>query len=673
MKSETYTSFFEPGKLGKESRIALSSDVAAAMSEDAYDAAAFFRSKAMLCSRAKEDVDPNEEDLRLSVCYSLFADFVEQGWKLSTDGTRISVAQPKLDEFDGETETQVKQRLRKSFEAISNRQLSDPGNAAFIERMETSRAYDGRTVSILDVIDDGEDLAGRLRRLDLGPDNCDLHGLEQVIRPEVVECGGDDKCPFTGYRLQDIWRYFRHTWSLEYKLLPGRTLRLLVRNAARPNHPIVGIALISSPTANLLSRDKWIGWTIDGIISGLMNREYDAGTVALRLLGSIKRAIKEIRTDDLLPKKALIQPKQEHFFELEQLAHRATVARASDLSLNDSGSLVDIRSLNKEQITDEGWKKLSETSLYKKKRAEQLIPLLKALRTMNRFEFGTEPGAALYEALMDSEGRAAIQTALGEIKTVHLASEVADLSVCGAIPPYNHLIGGKLVAALMVSDRVREIYRKRYSKQVSEIASQVKGKRVVRSAELKLLTTTALYGVGSNQYSSLILRADRFPELRTDLVWRKIDSSEGFTVTHISDVTVQLMRALSGMVYGRKRINSVFGEGSSPRTRQIREGLNLIGVNNDELLRQANRKKVYVSEYFQDARLSLLGFGNEMEGSHDFPSNSTEAILTAWAQRWLVPRLREGNDLESLSRFRKSEVPDSFRRRSEIDANLRAD
>jgi len=32
-----------------------------------------------------------------------------------------------------------------------------------------------------------------------------------------------------------------------------------------------------------------------------------------------------------------------------------------------------------------------------------------------------------------------------------LPSAIADLTICGAIPPYNEVLGGKLVAMLMMS------------------------------------------------------------------------------------------------------------------------------------------------------------------------------------------------------------------------------
>jgi hypothetical protein len=672
MNNKNYKKSFAPKRLPTKLLNELAATVIAQAQEDAHDAAVCYRTQARKHAATIAGESTNSDQIRLAVCYSLLADFTEQGWSVSAQDNRIYVEQPSIEGTKGETEAQIKKRIRKGFEAVSNRQLADPTNREFIRRMETPREFEGKTVSVLDLIDDGAELALKFKQLAAESTENALDGAKAVIRPDLVECRGDEKCPYTGYRLQDIWRYFRHTWSLEYKLLPGRTMRLLVRNAARSNSPVIGIVLLASPTANLLSRDKWIGWTLDRVVSGLLEGRWSADSVGRKLFDAIKSAIKQIRTDDLIPRTALNYPKPEHFFALDQIAHKALQDRIRDLEAESTDYLVDIRGLDKSKITNKQWKELSETALFRKKRAEQLIPLLKALGTMKEYGFEKDPGTALYEALVEKGGRQAVQTALGEIKKVHLASEVADLSVCGAVAPYNMLIGGKLVTAVTASEEVRQIYKQRYGKQVSEISSQIKGQRVLRSSDLKLLTTTALYGVGSNQYSSLVLRTSKHPSLACDVVWKKIDSSTGFTVTHISDETVQMMRALGISEYGRRRINSVFGEGSSPRTRQIREGLNLLGINNSELLEQPNKKKVYGCEMFRGAREQLIGF-DSLEGDGDNTSNTVAAIADSWMRRWLLPRIKSQKVLDQLGSFEPIQVSESLKSRSEKFVELRPD
>jgi uncharacterized protein YfaS (alpha-2-macroglobulin family) len=49
--------------------------------------------------------------------------------------------------------------------------------------------------------------------------------------------------------------------------------------------------------------------------------------------------------------------------------------------------------------------------------------------------------------------------------------------------------------------RERDLYETQYSERISLIASQMAGRPIRRSARLKVLTTTSLYGVGSSQYN----------------------------------------------------------------------------------------------------------------------------------------------------------------------------
>src|SRR3569623_1420860 len=206
------------------------------------------------------------------------------------------------------------------------------------------------------------------------------------------------------------------------------------------------------------------------------------------------------------------------------------------------GRIVDIRSIGKRDAQYEDWRRLSDTSLFRRKRAEQLAPLLSARKFFEEAEFEKAPAAALYEVLTDRQGRKVVSFALGELRKRRLASQVADLAVCGAIAPYNELIGGKLVALLAASSDVADIYAKRYSNQASEIASQLAGRRITRATDLKIITTTSLYGTGSSQYNRLILRECIDWDGRYALHWQQLASSVGFTVTHVTRRTVELSR-----------------------------------------------------------------------------------------------------------------------------------
>jgi len=45
-----------------------------------------------------------------------------------------------------------------------------------------------------------------------------------------------------------------------------------------------------------------------------------------------------------------------------------------------------------------------------------------------------------------------------------------NIMVCGAIPPYNRILGGKLVAMALTGPRVIDMYQDKYGDYQSEIA-----------------------------------------------------------------------------------------------------------------------------------------------------------------------------------------------------------
>jgi hypothetical protein len=405
----------------------------------------------------------------------------------------------------------------------------------------------------------------------------------------------------------------------------------------------MGIAMLSSPAANLYSRDAWIGWRTEDLVENLLNGKWDAAVVAKRLIAVLRQTIAEIRSDDLATKKELEEGGKVVLFRLSQIAARAMADRRDDLRSELDGEpraerLVDIRSFAVEPtyFKNKDWRRLSETALYRMKRAEQLIPLVKTLKFFKNAGMERAPGAVLFEILVTKRGFEAVTLALNEIRKRGLASDVADLSVCGAIAPYNHILAGKLTALLAASKEVREIYALRYKGRASEIASQIAGKRVVRVSDLKVLTTTSLYGIGSSQYNRLHLRAGTTMKLYNDLSWDELAKTQGYSVTHFSKRTVSLMRDLGKVVHGRRRINSVFGEGSSPRTRQIRQGLLLIGISHEYIMKQPSGRRVYACETYPGAKDDLVGFCKPKKRGK---AAQVDVISNAWLERWVSSRI----------------------------------
>jgi len=211
---------------------------------------------------------PSNDTLRLLLTLNVVADLVAQGWSLCIVDSTVTLAYQGTDES-----ARSKDAVRKSHLVERDSQLREPAVAEFIRTMERRRLTSKGWHSIHSVMRDGKDLADRLGRI---TQIADVHErveqLGRTIAPylQFVEAGG--VCKQTGLVLSDIWRYFRHTWTTAYRSVPGRSLMILVRDSAAPNHPVIGIAALGSAVVQQSVRDRWIGWDSDIGVTTILSK-----------------------------------------------------------------------------------------------------------------------------------------------------------------------------------------------------------------------------------------------------------------------------------------------------------------------------------------------------------------------------------------------------------------
>lgn len=599
------------------------------------------------------------ESVKLRALCLLVADLCEQGWQVAVDQERITFEPPGLKRSGEQSIDDVKARVRAALQTARSRQLSEPSVRLFLARMERPTLRSQGRTSVLDLIDDGAALGKVLQRIGTLPIDQRDAELAKIIDPVVEVCESGAKCPDTGLGLIDIWRYFRHTWAHEYRPIPGRQMLVLIRNAARSHRPIIGIAMLASPVMRLGTRDRWIGWLRESAEEKLQTGEWDALAFAKALRKRISASIKAIRWDDLVSKEEIAQPTERVVFRLEQKAAGAAFAREQQLRdhyedhHDENGRVRPHRGDLKSAKPDSDWRAASEDLLFVRKRAEGLAQLLFAKRVFRSVNLLRNPLAAIDKLFKSKDGQRAIDIALTEFRKAGLSSEVADVSVCGAVHPYNELLGGKLVALLLTSAEVRDAYAKRYGGQISVIASQMAGRKISKPAKLRILTTTSLYGVGSSQYNRLVLRASDHPDLPHDVTWGAIGKSltGGFGTLHLGKDTAQALRSMAIARHDSRRVNNRFGEGTSPRLRQIREGLDALGLKSDTILHHATPRIFYGCELSPGARGALLGLGLP-----DVAAPSARELATAWRHRWVTNRILRKETIEELRRLGPTSV-----------------
>ena len=231
-----------------------------------------------------------------------------------------------------------------------------------------------------------------------------------------------------------------------------------------------------------------------------------------------------------------------------------------------------------------------------------------------------------------------------------------ELNVCGAIPPYNEILGGKLVALLATSPQVIHDYKERYSNKASMIASRLKGQDVFRPADLVYVGTTSLYYVGSSQYNRLRIPGSVFGS-DFDVVWKKLGMTIGFGTMHISKATtLSLTEATSD---GFSRINHVFGEGASPKMRlltmSIRELLESTNEDSKDFSKHAMSRIVYGVCLATNTLDYLMGKDTSPKYYTDVNhyQEGTQKIIDYWTTRWLSSRLNFAPIYERIRGFDK--------------------
>ena len=596
--------------------------------------------------------DNNIEDQKYKSALNILIDLVQQGWQLEVHNGQLFLKMSAQDSVD-------KGYIRFRLSSERKAQFQDESVMRFVEKMEATKQYNNQQISIRNLIGSSNALIEKIQ-----------NGDEPIVRP-YIQLVSHQKDVYTGYWLSDIWRYFRYTWAIPYKTMPGRNLFYLVRDAAQPFHPIIGIFALGNSVLNLTVRDDEIGWTVEAISKQLLRkkdvshsaqivsgtngktvgakverfletddeyekriREYSSKTISI-LMGNIESAIKDLYVRDLDYHRGTKFPKPEKVEELIVLSNQLR-----DLAID-----------NKKTTGRVNFEQEAQEILFKKKRAAELARLLEAKIIFNKYR-ANDTSEWLKKLMASEEGRKAVNVALVANRKTKIGSNMMEIIVCGSIPPYNQLLGGKLVSILACSPQVVRDYTDKYADQVSEIASRMKGEKVVRDSRLAFLGTTSLYSVGSSQYNRI-----KVP-MENDFVltYKEMGITEGYGTVYFSKTTTSSLMRVLELQDGGRRINNIFGEGTSPRFRLISRGLSTLGIKSNAFLQHYTPRIVYSMELAKNTNDFLCGGADKLEYPYDITNSkevemATQAMADFWYERWLKSRLKSVDIVERLANF----------------------
>jgi hypothetical protein len=208
---------------------------------------------------------------------------------------------------------------------------------------------------------------------------------------------------------------------------------------------------------------------------------------------------------------------------------------------------------------------------------------------------------------------------------------VMDAYVLGAVPPYNALLGGKLVACLIRSRDIYDDFTRAYG-QTRGIISKKK-----KNARLLVVTTSSSMG-RSSVYNRLKLGGMEY--------FKPIGYTGGWGHFHIPDGLFAELRDYLREIGHTYADRHRFGQGPNWRMRTTRAALETLGFN-DDMLRHGIEREVFFCQLAGNA-LRILHSGRGRPNLSSLLSAEDVAHLAV--ERWMVPRSQRMPDFKTWKR-----------------------
>jgi len=204
----------------------------------------------------------------------------------------------------------------------------------------------------------------------------------------------------------------------------------------------------------------------------------------------------------------------------------------------------------------------------------------------------------------------------------------------GALPPYNELLGGKMVALALTCNEIRELYGEKYKSRISII------KKRKLEPELLFITTTSAFGK-SSLYNRL--------RYNGEVVAQSLGYTQGSGTFHIPEnLYEEILNFLED-----KGIDTArgYGHGPSRKLKLISLGLKYLGLSKYEY--HGIKRELYLFPLVKNLKRVIQE--NEKPIWIDRPFDK---LVDYWKERWAIPRaerMPEWKKFNSKQFFKKIE------------------
>jgi len=184
----------------------------------------------------------------------------------------------------------------------------------------------------------------------------------------------------------------------------------------------------------------------------------------------------------------------------------------------------------------------------------------------------------------------------------------------GALPPYNELLGGKMVALALTCNEIRELYGEKYKSRISII------KKRKLEPELLFITTTSAFGK-SSLYNRL--------RYNGEVVAENLGYTKGSGTFHIpEELYEELLEFLKNQGVDVAR---GYGHGPSRKLKLISLGLKYLGLPKFEY--HGIKREFYLFPLVKNLKRVIQAGEEPIWLDRPF-----DKLVDYWKERWAIPR-----------------------------------
>lgn len=215
-------------------------------------------------------------------------------------------------------------------------------------------------------------------------------------------------------------------------------------------------------------------------------------------------------------------------------------------------------------------------------------------------------------------------------RKTELVNQTMDIQTLGAVPPYNRLLGGKLVALAAASNEIRQIYWRKYSGRITEMEQRILPPHLVA------LTTTSAFG-RSSLYNRLSYNGT--------IIAESLGYTEGYGTFHLMELYPLFREFLESQGISTR---GGFGTGPRRKWQTMVRALDRLGLSSD-LLRHGVKREVFLFRLVNNLEAYMEGRDAEPVYRH-LPFSD---LVAWWRERWLLPRAER---VDGWREWRKEEI-----------------